>query len=257
MPIVLQGIEKSFATPDGGQLQVLRGIDAEIADEEFVVLIGASGCGKSTLLNVVAGLIEPSAGQVLLDGEPVTGPGRERGMVFQQDAILMWRSVMRNVEYGLELRGVPRAERRRIAEEHLRLVGLERFADFFPKDLSGGMRKRVQIAAVFANSPEVLLMDEPFGSLDYVTKVTLQQELLRIWTQERKTTLFVTHDIEEATFLADRIFVLRAGQIEKVIEVPFARPRTVEMRTEPEFREILASLWGELAEDQEAALSAA
>ena len=130
------GIEKSFATPDGGQLQVLRGIDAEIADEEFVVLIGASGCGKSTLLNVVAGLIEPSAGTVLLDGEPVTGPGRDRGMVFQQDAILMWRSVLRNVEYGLELRRVPRAERRRIAEEHLRLVGLERFADFFPKDLS-------------------------------------------------------------------------------------------------------------------------
>ena len=224
MPIALQNLQKSFATPDGGQLQVLRGIDAEIEDEEFVVLIGASGCGKSTLLNIVAGLDEPTTGAVLLDGRSVTGPGRDRGMVVQHDAILMWRSVLRNVEYGLELRGLPKAERRRIAEDHLRLVGLERFADFFPKDLSGGMRKRVQIAAVFANSPEVLLMDEPFGSLDYVTKVTLQQKLLRIWTQQRKTTLFVTHDIEEPTFLADRIFVLRAGLIESVIQVPFERP---------------------------------
>ena len=257
MPIVLRNIEKDFATPDGGQLQVLRGIDAEIEDEEFVVLIGASGCGKSTLLNIVAGLTEPTAGGVLLDGKSVTGPGRDRGMVFQQDAILMWRSVRRNVEYGLELRGVSKSERREIVDEHLRLVGLERFADFFPKDLSGGMRKRVQIAAVFANNPEVLLMDEPFGSLDYVTKVTLQQELLRIWTQERKTTLFVTHDIEEATFLADRIFVLRSGLIENVIDVPFGRPRTVEMRTDPKFREILAELWKELALDQEAVLGAA
>ena len=257
MTIVLQNIERSFPTPDGGELPVLRGIDAEIEDEEFVALIGASGCGKSTLLNIVAGLIEPTAGVVLLDGKPVTGPGRDRGMVFQQDAILMWRSVLGNVEYGLELRGVPKEERRRIAREHLSLVGLDRFADFFPKDLSGGMRKRVQVAAVFANNPHVLLMDEPFGSLDYVTKVTLQQELLQIWTRERKTTLFVTHDIEEAIFLADRIFVLRAGLIERVVQVPFERPRTVEMRTDPRFRDILATLLTELAQDSDAALIAA
>ena len=170
MPVALQNLQKSFATPDGGRLQVLRGIDAEIEDEEFVVLIGASGCGKSTLLNIVAGLIEPTTGAVFLDNKSVTRPGRNRGIVFQQDTIVMWRSVLRNVEYGLELRGLPKAELRRIAEDHLRLVGLEQFA--FPKDLSGGMRKRVQIAAVFANSPKVLLMDEPFGSLYLADRVT-------------------------------------------------------------------------------------
>jgi NitT/TauT family transport system ATP-binding protein len=200
------------------------------------------------LLNIIAGLLPPTSGRILLDGEEVRGPGRERGMVFQQDAILMWRKVLGNVEYGLELRGVPKEERRRAAMDYVRLVGLEPFADFFPKELSGGMRKRVQIAAVFANNPEVLLMDEPFGSLDYPTKVSLQEEVLKIWAAERKTTLFVTHDVEEALFLADRIFVMQNGRVDTVVSVPFPRPRLTEVRGQAEFRDLLVELWGFLTE---------
>ena len=186
--------------------------------------------------------------RVLVDGQIVSGPSRERGMVFQQDAILLWRKVLGNVEYGLELRGVDKKERREIAMEYIRLVGLERFAHFFPKELSGGMRKRVQIAAIFANSPEVLLMDEPFGSLDYPTKISLQEEVLKIWARDKKTTLFVTHDVEEALFLADRIFVLRSGQLERIVRVPFPRPRQTSIRAVPEFRDLLVELWDYLAD---------
>jgi NitT/TauT family transport system ATP-binding protein len=202
------------------------------------------------LLNLVAGLTLPSAGQIFVDGHAVLGPGRERGVVFQQDAILPWRSVIRNVEYGLELRGESRATRRQVAERFLRVVGLERFADFYPKELSGGMKKRVALAAVFANSPEVLLMDEPFGSLDYPTKLTLQRELLRIWEGERKTTLFVTHDLEEALFLADRVFALNEGTIESIVEVPFPRPRLDELRVAPEFQDMKRKLWKYLGSDE-------
>ena len=246
--IVFENVCKTFQTQGGAKLEVLRGISGGILDKEFVVLTGPSGCGKTTLLNIVAGLLEPTVGRVLLDGREVTGPGRERGMVFQQDAILMWRKVLANVEYGLELRNVAIQERKRIAMEHLAMVGLERFSNFFPKELSGGMKKRVQIAAVFANNPEVLLMDEPFGSLDYPTKVSLQEALLKIWTAEQKTTIFVTHDVEESIFLADRIFVIQKGKIDQVIKVPFDRPRTHEIRAYPEFRDLLAQLWQHLAD---------
>ena len=245
--IALKSVRKIFETEDGGQLEVLRGISANILDKEFVVLIGLSGGGKTTLLNIIAGLLEPTDGQVLMDGRKVTGPGRERGMVFQQDAILMWRKVLGNIEYGLETRGVPKAERCRIALEHMALVGLDpKFASFFPKELSGGMKKRVQIAAVFANDPEVLLLDEPFGSLDYPTKVALQQQLLHIWEREKKTAIFVTHDVEEALFLADRVFVLRNGLFETIVDVPFQRPRPADLRGRPEFREMFDRLWQEL-----------
>jgi NitT/TauT family transport system ATP-binding protein len=249
--IIFEDIHKTYLTEGGGSLEVLQGISGEILDKEFVVLTGPSGCGKTTLLNIVAGLLAPTTGHVLLDGNRVTGPGRERGMVFQQDAILMWRKVLGNVEYGLELRKVPKTERRRIAMEHLEMVGLEAFANFFPKELSGGMKKRVQIAAVFANNPEVLLMDEPFGSLDYPTKVSLQEGLLNIWTAEQKTTIFVTHDVEEAIFLADRIFVMERGKIANIIEVPFTRPRDTEIRTLSEFRDLLAKLWHHLSASPE------
>jgi NitT/TauT family transport system ATP-binding protein len=246
--IQLDDVRKTYTTEGGGTVEVLHGVSADIFEKEFVVLIGPSGCGKSTLLNIVAGLLPPTGGRVVLDGHEVRGPGRERGMVFQQDAILMWRKVLGNVEYGLELRGVAKAERRRIAMDYVRLVGLERFVDFFPKELSGGMRKRVQVAAVFANNPEVLLMDEPFGSLDYPTKVALQEEVLKIWAREQKTTLFVTHDVEEALFLADRIFVIQRGRIDTIVRVPFPRPRQAEIRALPEFRDLLMQLWGYLSE---------
>jgi NitT/TauT family transport system ATP-binding protein len=248
--IRIDGLSKTFLTEQGRRLDVLRGVSAEIYAHEFVSLIGPSGSGKTTLLNLVAGLTLPSAGQIFVDGHAVLGPGRERGVVFQQDAILPWRSVIRNVEYGLELRGESRATRRQVAERFLRVVGLERFADFYPKELSGGMKKRVALAAVFANSPEVLLMDEPFGSLDYPTKLTLQRELLRIWEGERKTTLFVTHDLEEALFLADRVFALNEGTIESIVEVPFPRPRLDELRVAPEFQDMKRKLWKYLGSDE-------
>jgi NitT/TauT family transport system ATP-binding protein len=248
--IRLEGLSKSFLTEQGRRLEVLRGVTAEIYAHEFVSLIGPSGSGKTTLLNLVAGLTLPSAGQIFVDGRAVLAPGRERGVVFQQDAILPWRSVIRNVEYGLELRGESRAARRQVAERFLRVVGLERFADFYPKELSGGMKKRVALAAVFANSPEVLLMDEPFGSLDYPTKLTLQRELLKIWEGERKTTLFVTHDLEEALFLADRVFALNEGIIDSIVEVPFPRPRLDELRVAPEFQDMKRKLWKYLGSDE-------
>ncbi len=241
--IRLEGLIKAYQTEQGERIEVLRGVEGEIYEQEFVSLIGPSGCGKTTLLNLVAGLIPPTGGRILLDDTPITGPGRDRGVVFQQDAILPWRTVIRNVEYGLELRGEDRARRRDVALRFLRVVGLEKFADFYPKELSGGMKKRVALAAVFANNPEVLLMDEPFGSLDYPTKLALQRELLAIWEREKKTTVFVTHDLEEALFLSDRVIALAQGVIESIVEIPFPRPRTDELRVSSEFQEMKKLLW--------------
>jgi len=214
-----------------------------IYKDEFVSLIGPSGCGKTTLLSIVAGLLEPTAGRVLLDGKPISGPGRDRGVVFQQDAIFPWRKVIDNVRYGLEMKGLDRKSQLEVANQFLRLVGLENFAGFYPKELSGGMKKRVALAMVFANDPEVYLMDEPFGSLDYATKVDLQKQLLKIWREKRKTTLFVTHDLEEALFLSDRIVVLANQTVPEVVEIPFDRPRTDGIRTDPAFQELKRHLW--------------
>lgn len=241
--IRLEGVRKTYQTEQGTPLEVLREVDGEIYDQEFVSLIGPSGCGKTTLLNLIAGLTPQSAGRILLDGKPITGPGRDRGVVFQQDAILPWRTVLRNVEYGLELRGEDPARRREVALSFLRMVGLEKFSDFYPKELSGGMKKRVALAAVFANNPEVLLMDEPFGSLDYPTKLSLQRELMTIWEREKKTTVFVTHDLEEALVLSDRVLALAQGTIESIFEIPFPRPRTDELRVSTEFQEMKKLLW--------------
>jgi len=241
--IRLEGVRKTYQTEQGPPLEVLRGVDGEVFDREFVSLIGPSGCGKTTLLNLIAGLIPQSAGRILLDGKPVTGPGRDRGVVFQQDAILPWRTVIRNVEYGLELHGEERVRRREVALNFLRIVGLEKFADFYPKELSGGMKKRVALAAVFANNPEVLLMDEPFGSLDYPSKLALQRELMNIWEREKKTTVFVTHDLEEALVLSDRVIALSKGVVESIVDIPFARPRGDELRVSPEFQEMKKLLW--------------
>ena len=251
MEILLKSIKKIFISEKGIQLEVLKKVEEKIKNEEFVVLIGPSGCGKSTLLNIIAGLEKCTSGEVIVGGQKINNPSRDRGMVFQQDALLMWRKVIDNVEYGLELSGIKKNERNKIALDQLKKVGLEKFINFYPKELSGGMRKRVQIASVFANNPKVMLMDEPFGSLDYMTKLALQDQLLYIWNKQKKTTVFVTHDIEEAVFLADRIFLLKNGIIDDVFKVPFSRPRNNHIRTDEKFRNLMATLLNKLSISKE------
>ena len=244
--ILLDNISHYYITEDKERVEALSSITASITDGEFVSIIGPSGCGKTTILNILAGLVVPSSGKILLDNKEVIGPGSDRGMVFQQDAILLWRKVLANVEYGLELKGYPKEERKKIALKYLTLVGLEKFKDLYPKELSGGMRKRVQIAAVFANDPDVLLMDEPFGPLDYPTKCSLQNEILKMWTEFKKTVVFVTHDVEEALFLSDRIFVIIDGRLVDIIKAPFPRPRRNELRINKNFSELKMELFNRI-----------
>ena len=212
----------------GGRLEAISDASIAINDKEFVCLLGPSGCGKSTWLRIVAGLESATAGKVLYKGAPVTGPGKERGMVFQEYSLLPWRTVADNVSLGPEFAGMDAKSRRDIAMDYLARVGLEKFADAKPHELSGGMRQRAAIARALANNPEVLLMDEPFGALDAHTRVLLQRELLRIWEQDRKTVVFVTHSVDEALYLADRIVVMTAhpGRVLEEIDVPFERPRS-------------------------------
>lgn len=241
--IELKNVSVEFSTQNRGDFKALNGIDLSVEDGEFLAVIGPSGCGKTTLLNVIGGLVTPTDGQVLLDGQKVMGPGKDRGIVFQQDCVFMWRNVLKNVEYGLEMQKVPKEERRKRAEEYIKLVGLSGFEKFMPKELSGGMKKRVQIATVLANNSKVLLMDEPYGALDYPTKCGLQEELLEILRQEPKTTVFVTHDIEEAVYLADKVVILDSGKVIDVITIPFSKPRDTQIRLNMEFAGLKTRLW--------------
>ncbi|GAA1503577.1 ABC transporter ATP-binding protein [Streptomyces albidochromogenes] len=238
-------------------LTALDGVDLEIAAGEFVVVVGPSGCGKSTLLDLLGGLTRPTAGRILLDGVPVTGPGLDRGIVFQQYALLPWRTARGNVEFGLEATGVPRRERAERAREFLDLVGLSGFEDRHPHELSGGMRQRVAIARSLAYDPEVLLMDEPFAALDAQTRESLQDELLRIWQRTGKTVVFITHGIEEAVYLGQRVAVMtsRPGRIKEVVPVSLgSRTATDDLRSSAEFarhrREIWSLLHDEVARAQ-------
>ena len=232
----------------GGQsppLTVLRDINLEIARGQFVSIIGESGCGKSTLLRMMAGLLAPSEGQVLHDGTPVEGINHELGFVFQQDAVFPWLTVEQNVEYGPKSRGVPREERRRLVEYWCASVGLSSFRKAYPKQLSGGMKKRVDLARAYANSPDVLLMDEPFAALDVQTKGVMQEAVLQLWESTRKTVVFVTHDLDEAVFLSDVVVVLssRPGRIHTLITNPLGRPRTESTRVSDEFAAAKRTLW--------------
>ncbi|HLH99030.1 MAG TPA: ABC transporter ATP-binding protein [Xanthobacteraceae bacterium] len=244
----------------GDALLALADVNLSIADGEFVTIVGPSGCGKSTLLMLVAALLRPSSGTVRLDGKPVSAPGPDRALVFQDFALLPWRTVLANVELGLELKGLPSAEQLAIARRHIAMVGLSGFERAYPHQLSGGMRQRVGIARALAVEPEVLLMDEPFGALDAQIRQVMGSELLRIWERGRKTILFVTHDIDEAIYLADRVIVMSAspGRVVADISVSLARPRPLEIRNDPAFtayrqriwdllqREVMASnSWGE------------
>ncbi len=237
-PVVLEvkGLDKEFETPHGS-VTALKDIHFRAHRREFVCVIGPSGCGKSTLIRILAGLESASGGEVLLDGQAVKGPGPERGMVFQGYTLFPWLTVKKNVMFGLLNQGMskPRAESE--ALQWIDLVGLEKFANSYPHQLSGGMKQRVAIARALANQPRILLMDEPFGALDAQTRAQMQSYLLEIWKNIDITVLFITHDLDEAIFLADRILVLKAhpGEVEELIEVPVPRPRTAEQLIEPEF----------------------
>ncbi len=217
--------------------EAVRGLDFSVAPGELICILGPSGCGKSTLLGALAGHLSISAGNLTVDGEPVTGPSPHRGMVFQQHTLFPWKKVRENVAFGPKMRGISKNERLRSAEEILALVGLSGFEGFYPSQLSGGMQQRVEIARVLINQPHVLLMDEPFGALDAQTRSMMHGILLDIWTKIPTTTLFVTHDIDEALFLADRVIVMsaRPGRVIEDIRVPFARPRHPELVAEIEF----------------------
>ena len=247
--VEIRGVSKSFPRQAGdGSLKVLNDVGFSLDSGTFACLVGPSGCGKSTLLRIIDGLIPPDSGEVIIAGDPVRAPSLDRGFVFQQFNLLPWRTVMGNVEFGLENLGVDRGERRRRAEEIIKLVDLEGFERYYPAQLSGGMQQRVGLARALAIEPSILLMDEPFGSVDDQTRMLLQDELLKIWEKSQKTVIFVTHDIEEALFLGDRIVVMRArpSKISRILRVPFGRPRTDEIRGSPEMGRLKQEIWEEL-----------
>jgi NitT/TauT family transport system ATP-binding protein/sulfonate transport system ATP-binding protein len=238
--VAIRGVTKRFQV-DNGEIDALARVDMAVEHGELVCLIGASGCGKSTLLRIVAGFEEPTTGEVTVDGKPVTGPGSDRGMVFQDYALFPWMTVKQNIGFGPRQRQLPRQEVDGIADEFVRLVGLEQAASRYPNQLSGGMKQRVAIARVLANHANILLMDEPFGALDALTREQLQHELLQIWARSRVTILFVTHSVEEAALLADRVLVMSAGpgRIESDIRIDLPRPRDV---SSPEFNAVRRDL---------------
>ena len=227
-----------------GHTEALRDVNCSIRKGEFVSIVGASGCGKTTLLRMLNGLIPPSSGQVLLDGKQVTKPGPDRGVVFQQDALLPWRTLLDNVLIGPELQG-RRAEARQDALRFIRMVGLEGFEGYYPHELSGGMRQRVNLARALVVNPEVLLMDEPFAALDSQTREVMQAELLKIWEQDRKTVVFVTHQIDEAVYLSDRvlIFTVRPGRLKEAVEIDLDRPRSLDVKRTAKFAGLVDHIW--------------
>ncbi len=215
-----------FDLYEGAHHTAVEDVSLEVGEGEFVSLVGPSGCGKTTILNIVAGFIPSSDGEILIDGRAIKGPGADRGVVFQSFALFPWKTVLANVGFGLKMRGIDKAERDRIAREYLDLVGLGHAADRYPNELSGGMQQRVGVVRALANNPDVLLMDEPFASVDAQTRMTLQEELTRIWEERRPTIVFVTHDVSEAVFLADRVVVLSRGHVLEELEIDLPRPRS-------------------------------
>ena len=238
--IIVRDLMHEYSDEYTGQhVRALDGLSLEVADGEFVAVVGPSGCGKTTLLNILAGLVRPTAGRILVDGHQVKGPGPDRGVVFQELAILPWRTVARNIGHGLEIQGVERGERERRVRQFIELVGIEGFDTKYPHELSGGMKQRVALARTLAANPVVMLMDEPFAAVDAQTRITLQEELNRIAIATRKTILFITHNVEEAAFLGDRCFILtrRPGRLKRIVEIPIPRGRRQwkTLTTDPEF----------------------
>lgn len=244
----VDGVSRHF-----GDLVALQDISLEFRDAEFVAVVGASGCGKSTLLSIIGGLMEPTTGEVKVDGSPIAGPGRDRGIVFQQATLLSWRTALQNVEFALLDEQLSRTQRRERARAALADVGLSAFEDAYPAQLSGGMQQRVALARSLSYRPEILLMDEPFGALDALTRRSMQELLTQVWERHRITVMMVTHDIEEAIYTSDRVVVMtpRPGRIREEITIDLPRPRVPEMLGEPEFRTYYARIW-ELIHEQPA-----
>lgn len=238
----IERLTKVYVADDGRRQVVLDGVSLDIPANQFTCLLGASGCGKTTLLRIVAGLTQADSGIVSIAGNPVSGPGQDRSMVFQNYGLLPWRSVLGNVEFGLEIRGVPAAKRHEVCREYIRRVGLAGFENHYPHQISGGMQQRVALARAFSKEPRILLMDEPFAAVDMQTREMLQDELLRVWTMMKTTVLFVTHSIDEAIYLADRVIVMgaRPGHIRADILTDLARPRTADIKSSARFVELQA-----------------
>ena len=234
-----------------GKTVALNGVSLDIKENEFICVVGPSGCGKSTLLNIIAGLLEPTSGAVYLDGKKIEGTGVERGVVFQGYALFPWRTVLKNVMFGLEMKRMPKDQAEMIAKKYIKAVGLEGFEHAYPKELSGGMRQRVAIARAYAADPEVLLLDEPFGALDAQTRVQLQSELLNTWEHEKKTCFFITHDVDEAIILAQRVIIMsaRPGRIKKIVDIDIPYPRTQATKTDPRFLELKTEIWNEVYQE--------
>ncbi|MDR1239378.1 MAG: ABC transporter ATP-binding protein [Treponema sp.] len=249
--IELRNLRQVFYVKNRGsrkleEFTALEDFSLDVDQGEFVTIVGPSGCGKSTLLDIVSGLVPPKSGEIIINGRRITGPALDRGFIMQGYALLPWRTVRKNIAYGLEVKHIPFRERPRIIQKYIRLVGLEGFEERYPNELSGGMRQRVAIARSLAYDPELLLMDEPFSAVDAQTRETLQDELLRIWEKTRKTIIFITHSIDEAVLLADRVVVMTAspGRVKKIIPINLPRPRTAaDMRVSADFPWITHSIW--------------
>lgn len=246
----IKDVKKMYSTRNG-EVVALNGVNLEIAENEFICVVGPSGCGKSTLLNIIAGLQHPTSGEVTVNNKVVTEPGPERGVIFQQYALFPWLTVKQNVQFGLKLKKYSKQQLEDEALKYIDMVGLSDFANAYPKELSGGMKQRVAIARGYAMNPEVLLMDEPFGALDAQTRTQLQSELLHTWETEKKTCFFITHDVEEAVILSQRVVVMsaRPGRIKSIIDIDIPYPRTQETKMSKRFNELKNEIWSQVYEE--------
>jgi NitT/TauT family transport system ATP-binding protein len=255
--VEIQGVSKSFHKTikhSSTELKALTDVTLSIRENEFISIIGPSGCGKTTLLKMIDGLLPYDSGEILIKGRKVTAPGPERAVVFQTFALLPWRTVLANVEFSLELRRIPKEERAKTAREYIKRVGLAEFENHYPHELSGGMQQRAGLARALAVNPMILLMDEPFGSVDAQTRQLLQEELLELWQREQKTVIFVTHSMDEAVYLSDRVVVMtpRPGQVAEILDVPLPRPRVAEdVRRDPRFVDLTNYIWDSLKKAME------
>lgn len=243
----IDNVKKVFESRNG-EVVALNGVSLDIMENEFVTVVGPSGCGKSTLLNIIAGLSAPTSGTVYCDGEEVHGTGTDRGVVFQQYALFPWLTVRKNIEFGLNIKGIKGAEAEALIEKYVKMVDLEDFIDHYPKELSGGMKQRVAIARAYAVNPSVLLMDEPFGALDAQTRTQLQEELLKAWETERKTCFFITHDVDEAIILGQKVIIMsaRPGRIKEIVDINIPYPRNQETKMTEEFLEVKNYIWSQV-----------